>query len=320
VAIGAIGLLLIGQFIRFRQKISLRTLLIIVTVLSIGLAYVGRHITDARNEDAAIEQLLEVGARIEYSGPKQHDREYFRTENGWLVPIWTKNWLGAGFFSPVKAISLGDPKIADKHLVLLAEIREVETLELWSKSFTAVGVVQMPLPPGVREMTLSWECVSPESLAHLANMPELQKLYVRPQDPLQLPGNNSPPMDLMPFAELTKINSLRLYSYSQFDVAGIRTLAQLPALQSLDLICRDPRDYDASFISAISESKTIRDLQIGIFSFSDAELKSLEKMASLNFLRLGGTSVTADGVRAFRAARPNVGVQVHPPIPGLDDN
>ncbi|MDA7978688.1 MAG: hypothetical protein MPJ50_07955 [Pirellulales bacterium] len=106
-------------------------------------------------------------------------------------------------------------------------------------------------------------------------------------------------------------------SMAALDEEGAKTLARLPTLRHLTLDS-NTKWADISGISGLGKSNTIRSLAISFFKFGDAELQTLESIGSLNQVHLNHTSVTADGVRAFRAARPNVHVHVHPPIPGLD--
>ncbi len=320
VALGAVGLFLLGQFIRFRQRISLRTLLMIVTVLAIVLAFIGRNVADRRSETIAVEQLVERGAEATYGDwRKMEIDDFFVTESGWHLPIWVRDWMGEGYFLKLRRLRLNQGDIKDQDLALLAEIKSLESLSVSNHQITATGIANIPLTPGLKSLSLSWQQVSPESVARLGEMRDLKILQVWPgtAGAAALPAPKQQAA-CAAISQLQDIENLGLIS-SLFDSKSMAEIAKMKSLHSLNLASFGAWPVtDVSGFAELANSPSINAMSIRMREFTDAELEQLSGSASLTRLYLQATSVTADGVRAFRAARPNVEVTVSPPIPGLD--
>ncbi len=314
-ALGAISLFLVGQFIRFRQRISLRTMLIIIAVLAAGLAYVGRRLADTQAETDAVDTLVELGAQATF-GTETNNDDYFETEGGWYLPIWTRDLLGASFFSNVQHLQLRSPQIKDRHLPLLAEIRQLESLGLSNSSITAEGISNMPLVRGVNSVDINWQQISPESAARLAEFPELESLHIdfRPRSFVA----NAVGSDFTLLREFRQLKHL-IVDVTDLDPDEMETLARLPMLRFLGLKYSQGGALDFSGLSELRDSQSLKSISIPIRAFGDSDLDLLSGARSLESIHLYNTSVTADGVRAFRTANPGIRVLATPPIPGLDD-
>ncbi|MDA7978687.1 MAG: hypothetical protein MPJ50_07950 [Pirellulales bacterium] len=196
-ALGTVSLILVAQFIRFRERISLRTLLIIITLLAIGLAFFGRYAAEARDESNAVEVLVADGAVAAYGKRGHQSKKYIRTENGWYLPGWVEDWFGTAFFSPLRELKLNKPDLGDAHLALLSEIRQLESLEVLSSGITAEGLAAMPIVPGIKDLSLDTPKVSEKSLERIGQLRDLKSLRItRPRR--QGAGGGLPRLPLHP--------------------------------------------------------------------------------------------------------------------------
>ncbi len=319
-----IPLLAIGQFIRHRQRISLRTLLIIVAVLGVGLAIIGRKVAEVRRETLAMETLVERGGRVTYGAAQQQaDSEFFETEGGWFLPTWIKDWTGDAYFLPLRVVSLANADVEDEDLALLTDIRGAEWLRLHNPNISAEGIANMSLPTGVKRLSLNWHQLTQESAAHLASLPDLEQVSVYPHFGPALRNPTPampirPPTDLRPLEHFQQVKEMRLL-ISSADTEGIRAVAGLPELNTLFLGCAFPNVRGTSYIKWLSKSTSIRSLAINIPSFGDAQLRALKEINSLQRLELTSTSVLYERVSDFHTARPDVTLILTPEIPGLED-
>ncbi len=320
--LGAIAVFLIGQFIRFRERISLRTLLIIVTVLAIGMAYFGRNLADSRNETNVVEQLVEAGAVATYGKLRQPSGEYFRTEDGYYLPIWIRDWMGAGFFSNLRELDLSRAGMKDEHLAMLADIRSLESLDLCNSNLSAAGVAQLPLIPGLQRLHLTWDQIAPESMEHIGRVRDLKSVWVRPpNNAFGAPNGPLPPSEpIAALGQLKQVEDMQL-NIPAIEPQGMAAIAKLPSLRRLSLFgYPTSAAIDVSGFAELGQSQTIHEISVNLVEFTDAELEHLQSINSLQMLNLFNTGVTAAGARAFQEARPDVTLYLNPPLPELQNN
>ncbi len=125
-------------------QFSLRTFLIVLTLLAMGLGYVSFR---AREQREAVARINELGGHIQY--------DYQRGSNpkpsppGWP---WLRRLVGDEYFQDVAFVNLGNTKVSDADLRLISKLRRTKIL------------------------TLDGTNISDEGLASIRGMSELQSL------------------------------------------------------------------------------------------------------------------------------------------------
>lgn len=243
----AVVLACVGQAIRYRFRISLRTGLIVVAVLAAVFAFAGRRIMDARRESSALDQLVARGNLVKYHQASRifarPPQGYFRSPDGTAYPNWLRDVLGLTYFNPPKEIGLR--RADDAQLALLSSVRQAELLTLSSPDITADGVAQMPVVPQVQTIALVWDQVTPQSVERLRQYTSMTTLTVelrrdfnqgKALAPLLAPVDASPQREsharyLTGLTQLTMLNT----RVDHFDAADGAALASLPQLDMLNL-------------------------------------------------------------------------------------
>lgn len=320
VALGVVSLFLVGQLVRFRARVSLRTLLIVISVLAVGLAYVGRRIAMSRTQHIAVQKLVDLGAKATYSRETRLNEDYFETEDGWYLPTWLHDLLGAGFFTDLREISFAGSEVEDHHLALLQDIRHLEAISLRGPDITAAGIARMPVVHGVEYLDMDSRQVTPESLERLSEFRHLESVMVL--WPFDAGSNASDPItDMTGLAELSNVQELSLINISPFDVqkGNMSAIAQMPSLRKLQVVygAFSKPDSQTAGYAALGQSRTIRELEIVRLQFGDAELELLKPLGALNRLVIAGTNVTPGAMKEFSDARPNVTVNYSLPFGGV---
>lgn len=316
--------------------------MIIVSVLGVGLAFVGRHLAQVRIETAAVEKIIDRGGSVSY-GPWDPDaaNDFIESPDDWHAPAWAEKWLGKGFFLQIRGIAFSQ-ETADADLALLSDVREVAALDLARPNITSAGLAQMRLPPDVKQITLNWQQLTEESAAHLAEMPELQCLIIaHGAGPRYGSGNGLVngltrhryrrangvwgqlgwevlSTDMRLLRHFRQVSDLEL-EVTELKVADARTLAELPRLQSLTLNwCLGAFPDDVRAVAELARSNSIRELKLGLPRFSNNELLALTAIPSLELVEIRNSDgLNFSGVSAFRAVRDDVDLILVDPRPGV---
>jgi Leucine-rich repeat (LRR) protein len=115
------------RWFRFR----LRTLLIMVTFLSVPLVWVGCELDQRRREKAVVAWIVELGGQVYFHSGNQNGSHplVISDERNWWEQT-KDNWLGEW----VQAVLLDNTQVID--LSPLAELKNLKRLDLWSTEVT----------------------------------------------------------------------------------------------------------------------------------------------------------------------------------------
>ena len=111
-------------------RFSLRTLLIVVTALSVPLGWVGWRLGPVRRERATITWVKEKGGRVSF----RYSR--YRIDKSWWEES-TKKWFGGC----VRRVFLDDTQVSD--LSPLAELKNLITLYLYNSQVSDEQVQEL---------------------------------------------------------------------------------------------------------------------------------------------------------------------------------
>jgi len=260
---------------RRRFQYSLRSLLLVITVLCIWFAYIAN---EARKQKNAVAQIQEM------EGWVRHDYEF--DEDGKNIkdaqppgPDWLREWIGIDYFCDVTWINLIGAQVKD-----LSPLEKLPNLEVLSLSYTQVS----DLSPLINLAKLKFLLVGNSQvndLSPLAGLTKLESLYL-----LQIPVS-----DLTPLKNLTNLKLLMIW---QSQVADLTPLAGLTNLERLDL-------WDAP-VKDISPLKGLTELiWLNLVGTQVTDLTSLENLTNLKNLSLGNTPVSKEEVQKLQIALPN---------------
>lgn len=307
-AIISFGLLLaVGQFARWRFRISIRTILILTAVVGILCAFVGREIFAVRKEQQALDVILRNGGNVVYRQGGEVRGKWFVTTAGIPIPLWIKDHLlGEEFFSNIYELRCEDQNEHAPFIPQLARLRKVERLDVAFSNLTAKDLAHMPVIPGLQTLTMKSDQLSEQAATNLARQPELHLVQVMAKYRSPVDGVD----------QLVQIRELTV-GLGAITNAGCRELALLPRLKILRLdanFCFGGyysagfNDFYVQDAELLSGSRSIEVLELHYAHVSPGALQPLQHMPQLSRLTLLGSSFDDQDLAVFRAARPDVEV------------
>ncbi|MEX2142884.1 MAG: hypothetical protein WD894_26745 [Pirellulales bacterium] len=165
-------------------RFSLRTMLIVITVLSVWL---GVKVDQARKQKRAVDTLRAFGADIRYEHHRGKNGLLHNADNELNVPAWARQLCGDDFFQTVRGIyflQLQRPKqtrphrITDEELKCLADLPHLERLYIDNAPITDAGLAHLRHPEYLREVNLRQTKVGDDFVRRLSDSERLQVLVL----------------------------------------------------------------------------------------------------------------------------------------------
>ena len=218
-------------------QFSLRTFLIVVTLLAMGLGYVSFR---AREQRAAVARIQELGGHVQYDyqwGPNPKP-----SPPGWP---WLRRLVGDEYFQEVARVNLDKTKVSDADLRLISKLRharslalnwtnvsdeglasirgmsELNYLGLWKTKVTSEGIRRMRSPRPGSWVILAETSIGDEALPNLSDCGHLV-----------LDGTRITSQGVKELAKFKNLNALSL-QHTSVDDAAVPFLIQITNLQEL---------------------------------------------------------------------------------------
>ena len=119
---------------RWRQ-ISVRTLLLLVTLIAVCL---GLHVRRTAKQRSVVHEIRQLGGSVTYAP------EYYGT-NPVRIPSWLVSSLGQDFFYRVTCVDLNRTNVTDDSLAILSNLPHIKVLMLHETPITDLGVPHLIL-------------------------------------------------------------------------------------------------------------------------------------------------------------------------------
>jgi len=198
-------------------RYSLRTLLIVVTVLCISFAWLGVQIKRVREHRQAVVQIEKLGGIVTYDWDPPGQRP---------VKTWARKLFGDDFLNSEMLVWFSeDNKFNDTHIIRLIELPNLKFLSLESTEVTNSGLEQLNGMTNLEELSLSRNHTA-ASLTHLKTLPQLRYLEI---SETQITGS-----ELRHLKELPGLEGLGLRG-SQLDANGWHHFMTLRNIRRLDI-------------------------------------------------------------------------------------
>ena len=221
-------------------RFSLRTLLILVTVLSVPLGWVGWRLGQIRREQATIAWIEERGGEVSFQ---------YGTDKSWWEKT-TDKWFGE---RRVRSVSLHNKQVSD--VSPLMELKNPTFLNLGSTHVSDLS----PLAELKNPAYLDFQNTQVIDLSPLAELKSLRTLVLR----------NTQVSDLSPLAEL---KSLELLWLDNTQVSDASPLMELKNLTFLNL-----GSTHVSDVSPLVELKSLELLWLDNTHVSDEQVQKLRQ-------------------------------------------
>lgn len=250
-------------------QISLRTLLLLVTLASAGFGWLGHKVRLKQRERAAVEAVRNTGGAAYYRHELDADGRFVDHPQP-PGPEWLRQWLGDDLFAVPEMAGVGS-RAEDSDLRHLAALDQITLLNLMDTPLTDAGLIHLHATPRLEYLFLS-EHVTDAGLVHLQHLSRLKALGLK--------GSRVSDEGLIRVAAFAEIEDLNLDS-TQVTDAGLAHLKSLTKLRTLFL---------------------------GGTKVTDAAIVHLKGVAQLEELHLKNTKITDAGCAKLMEAMPNLGI------------
>lgn len=240
-------------------QFSLRTLLVVMVVVSTAAGLLGIRLQRARRQGAAVVSIRRIDGSVTYA---ESDSAF------WLVRDPLEPWLGRDFFDSVVEAQV-DLRQADTTAGQLAVWRTISDL------------------PQLARLEVDYPKRYPRSRFNIGPIRRLSKLkHLKIRD-AQIQGDDLLPLEKMPVLETLDL------SHCQISDTAWRHLAAVPHLHTLRASYAFVNDSGAAQLAACRD---LRHLNLTRATVTDRGAAELAKIAPLETLVLDGTRITDAGL------------------------
>jgi hypothetical protein len=165
---------------RRRFQFSLRALLGMVLVASLGMSWLAVKLQRARNQRGAVEALREVGCNLEYDYEYPWSVGFVSAHREPPGPQWSRDLLGVDLFSDVAHVDFNVPRgcsaPTDDDLQPLRRLTELRSLDLCLTWLTDEGLEHVEGLSKLEVLDLSFTQVTDAGLERLRGLTSLREL------------------------------------------------------------------------------------------------------------------------------------------------
>ena len=270
---------------RFRWRFSLRSLLVVVSVLAIALAGFAYWRDAKRREAAAADWLLDHGASVAHvDGRPLEQRPLWVQRLAMMMPeycLLTVYWVDF-------------PKdTTDAELVILDDLPNLTTLHLdHAVNVTPAGLTHLRSLKRLEVLYLKQTPAGDAGLAHADHLHNLKEIWI------EVSGITD--------ASMPWIASNRNLTHLDLDGTQItdNSLPLLAKLEHLEVLALRGTPTTAQGLSQLNQLPRLKHLYLRDTAIDDEGLRQLEKIKSLETLNVLQTRVTAAGRERFQRAQP----------------
>ncbi len=149
---------------------SLRTLLLVMLLASIGMSWFAAKLQPAREQREAAEAIEKLGGSVTYDW----ESDVSRSEPP--GPAWVRNLLGENFFGNVVGVSLENTHVTDAAIEHVKGFSQLQDLDLMDTPVTDAGLEHLKALTQLRMLSLDETRVTDAGLEHLKGLTQLQNL------------------------------------------------------------------------------------------------------------------------------------------------
>jgi hypothetical protein len=286
-------------------KFSLRSLLLVSTLLSLGLGWIGNTIVRVKRQRASVAKIHAAGGRVRFDYQWRLDQEP-------PGPEWMRILVGDDVFASVDAVTVDFADVKDPDLVFAAikqlprlrcaelkgaavtdsrlaealNFKPLHILSLTSARVTPAGLAQLRDASDLDFLELRGEWVGDDTMAAVGSIPNLHILVLDQTDISDL--------GLGHVAALKSLEELGVIDSSGIGAAGLESLGGLTSLKKLSL---SGTRLSGEGLRSLSALKHLETLNLSGTSLTDSEISDLKGLDRLAVLDLRGTFVGNDGLR-----------------------
>ncbi len=275
----------VGELVRQRFRVSLRTMLLVVTVAGVLIAMFGNRSNRAREQRLAVAKLKNIHSPLDADRPPRVDIQYVTsrqnsrflvTPDGWVVPGWVASALGKDFFVRTKAVSFSFQDLTVGRPLAEIDLNHFRLLTVHHCRVDGDVIRRISHVPNLSDLELVQSGLRDSDLAHFDQMKHLRRLRL---------GNHNP--------DLTGTSGSR----NQFTAEGLEKLSGLTSLMELNLSSTDITGEDLASLRGLTG---LRVLELWGTRVDNDQLGFLKNFPQLEVIDVSGTFVDERSMETFR--------------------
>lgn len=297
-------------------RITLRTLMLLVTILGVWLGWYMNRVHQQRKAVAAI---VDLGGKVTYSSILPEDNY-----GGWgpplgasyetPVPLWLIKLMGRDYFTRVVGVQSRSieairfiPKLPDVQVVnlslspardadieILAANRQLTWLYLGDTNVSGscfVALRELPL----EAISLSGPMVRDSTLDELAKLPRLKSLHIESRSAI------TPAC----WSKLANLKGLRQLHITNNDLAD-RAMEAISTLPKLCLVQVEGDEITNLGWGYLTRCRRLNGIDVKSTRITDAGLANLGGLKNLKHIHVHGHRISDDAVAKFKREHPQI--------------
>jgi hypothetical protein len=269
---------------------SLRTLLLLMLLVSVGMSLVATRMRAARRQRDAVAAIKKSGGWVTYS--HDDDTSFPLPGRPPPGPLWLRRLLGDDFFTTVEGAYVE----SDADFECLERLDQLKRLRC-GPEVTEAGLAHLKDLRHLRDLDLMGHRVAGAKFEHITALTELEDL--------NLSGTDIGDAELERLKTMSQLHFLGLVDTKISD-AGLRHLEGLDRLEELLLNKTQIGDTGVEHLKGLTRLKR---LGLGETRITDAALECLTGLKNLQRLGLQFTNVSAEGVTKIEQALPDCDIR-----------
>lgn len=162
-----------------RMQFRLRTLLLLLAVLSGGFAWMGYAMRQATAQRDAVREIRKLGGGAYYDYQATEFPDRFNENLSPPGPVWIREILGDDFFGSVVYVDLADCAATDRDLIWLQYLPYLKVLRLRMAPISDDGLAHLAGLKRMEELRLESTSITGRGFKHLQQLPRLEFLALR---------------------------------------------------------------------------------------------------------------------------------------------
>lgn len=280
-------------------RFSLRTMLLLTTVIAVWFGTVGRS---ARIQKTVVELVREVGGEVHYAFQYDHNGNLQVNAEHW-APKWLRDSIGDDYFMTVVDVVLPSTRDAGKYydvdatLEHLVPLKGLQGLTIKAQQLTDNGLEIVSRFTHLVRLNISSTWVTDMGIAHIGKMTQLKSLFVA------VPRMSDAGIELL--SQNKELESLKIYGGS-FTGDGFAHLVSLSDLRSLSLHGRhgEGEKVTDGVLKHICQLTKLENLSLSNIIITEFGLGHLKKMTNLKSASLPMRSISIEEAKNLQRALP----------------
>lgn len=159
-----------------RPQFTLRTLLVLVVLVSIACAWFGKEVNRAHQQQRTVGELQKAGGIVQYDYQWSEATERFDPFVGPPTPVWFRRIFGEHVLVSVIRVTLVNRDFDDEDLARLSTFSDLQILTVSGTGLTDAGLAHLAKMKNLRKLDLSRTGITDAGLRHLTGLTRLQTL------------------------------------------------------------------------------------------------------------------------------------------------